>query len=92
MLACGWPVPPDRLGRAAALGDGYRLDRAGREAIPARIAPMIHLCAAGVEVKARAGLPAFARLAAGGIPAAMRREARWAASHQPALRARLLGG
>jgi hypothetical protein len=57
---------------------------------PASIGPMIHQCAASIEAKARAGQPAFARLAAEGIPAVMHREAGWAASLRPALRARLL--
>jgi Ser/Thr protein kinase RdoA (MazF antagonist) len=90
LLAGGWPEVPDRLARAAALADGYRLDGAARRALPASIAPMIHQCAASIEAKARAGQPAFARLAAERIPAAMHREARWAAAQQPALRARLL--
>lgn len=90
VLACGWPRVPDRMARAAALADGYRLDRAARRALPAAIAPMIDQCAGSVEAKARAGEPAFAQLAAKGIPALMRREAGWAASQQPALRARLL--
>jgi hypothetical protein len=90
VLARGWPVVPDRLARAAALADGYRLDAAARRALPATIAPMIHQCAASIEAKARAGEPAFARLAAEGIPALMRHEAGWAASQQAALRTRLL--
>src|ERR1700722_4264167 len=39
----GWPEPPDRLARAAALADGYGLDRAARRELPATIAPMIRL-------------------------------------------------
>jgi Ser/Thr protein kinase RdoA (MazF antagonist) len=102
----GWPNLPDRLARAAALADGYGLDRAARERVPAWIAPMIRACAASIVAKAEAGQPAFVRLAngvegagqarapgeAGGVLADMEAEARYAASQEPALRRRLLAG
>lgn len=86
----GWPDIPDRLGRAAALADGYRLDLAGREALPAAIAPMIEACGASVAAKARAGQPAFVRLAEAGVLDGFAREARFASRLEPALRRRLL--
>jgi hypothetical protein len=87
----GWPHVPDRLARAAALTDGYGLDRAARGRLPAGIAPMIRQCAASILARAEAGQPAFARLAAGtSVLASMEAEARYAASQEPALRRRLL--
>jgi aminoglycoside phosphotransferase (APT) family kinase protein len=88
----GWPAMPDRLERAAALADGYRLGRPGRDALPAAIAPMIEACAAAVTARARAGHSAFARLVQAGVPEAMAAEARFAAGLAPALRDRLTRG
>jgi hypothetical protein len=90
LRATGWPAIPDRLARAAALAAGYRLDRSACHTLPASIAPMIRQCAASIVAKARAGQPAFTRLARTSVLADMEREARYAASQESALRRRLL--
>lgn len=77
---------------AAALADGYGLDRAGRDAVPGRIGPMIRACAAGIVAKARAGQEAFARLIEAGVLTALDQEAGYAAGQEAALRSALLGG
>jgi hypothetical protein len=86
----GWPGIPDRLERAAALADGYQLDRAGRAALPATIAPMIDACADAITAKARAGQPAFMRLAEAGVLDGMALDARFASRLEASLRQRLL--
>ncbi|MBO0807259.1 MAG: hypothetical protein J2P32_03020, partial [Actinobacteria bacterium] len=59
-------------------------------ALPATIAPMIEACADSIIAKARAGEPAFARLAESGVLDDMGREARFAARLESPLRQRLL--
>lgn len=78
LRADGWPALPDRLARARALADGYRLGRPARQALPATIAPMIRQCAAAVAAKARAGQPAFARLVRAGVLDELSRDAQYA--------------
>lgn len=90
LRSAGWPQIPDRLARAAALADGYRLGRDARQAVPALIAPMIRGCAASVVAKARSGQPAFARLIEDGVLDDFDREARYAAAQEASLRHRLL--
>jgi phosphotransferase family enzyme len=90
LRAAGWPQIPDRLARAAALADGYRLGRDARRAVPALIAPMISGCAASVVAKAQAGQPAFARLIDQGVLDELDQEARHAAAQEASLRHRLL--
>jgi Phosphotransferase enzyme family len=90
--AAGWPAIPDRLARAVALADGYGLDRAGRVAIPGRVAPMIRACAASIEAKARAGQEAFSRLVEADVLTALDQEASYAAGQEAALRRALLDG
>jgi Phosphotransferase enzyme family len=90
--AAGWSDMPDRLGRAVALVDGYRLDRAGREALPARIPPMIQQCTDGVVALVEAGNPPFVRLAEQGVIGGMREAAQLAADQESALLDRLLAG
>jgi hypothetical protein len=90
LRSAGWPQIPDRLARAAALADGYRLGRDARQAVPALIAPMISGCAASVVAKAQSGQPAFARLVEDGVLDDFDREARYAAAQETSLRHRLL--
>jgi len=92
LRATGWHDIPDRLSRATALADGYGLSQAARAELPARIAPMIRQCAAGVEARVRAGEPAFIRLADAGVIHDMEEAARYAAVQEPALLERLLAG
>ena len=91
LRATGWPQIPDRLARAAALADGYRLCRDARRAVPALITPMISGCADSVVAKARSGQRAFARLVDDGVLDDLDQEARYAAAQEAALRRRLLG-
>lgn len=90
LRSAGWPQIPDRLARAAALADGYRLGRGARQAVPALIAPMISGCAASVVAKAQSGQRAFARLIDDGVLDDLDQEARYAAAHEAPLRHRLL--
>jgi hypothetical protein len=92
LRAAGWPQIPDRLGRAAALADGYRLGPDSRRAVPALIAPIISGCAASVVAKAQAGQAAFARLIDEGVLDELDQEARYAAAQEAPLRRRLLAG
>jgi hypothetical protein len=90
LRSTGWPQIPDRLARAAALADGYRLGRDARQAVPTLIAPMISGCAASVVAKAQSGQSAFARLIDDGVLADLDQEARYAAAQEAPLRRRLL--
>lgn len=90
LRSAGWPHIPDRLARAAALADGYRLGRDARRTVPALIAPMISGCAASVVAKAGSGQPAFAHLIEDGVLGALEQEARYAAAQEAPLRRRLL--
>ena len=90
LRSSGWPLIPDRLARAAALADGYRLGRAARREVPALIPPLISGCAASVVAKAQAGQPAFARLIEGGVLDDLDQEARYAGAQEEPLRRRLL--
>ena len=90
LRSTGWPQIPDRMGRAAALADGYRLRRDARRAVPALIAPMISGCADSVVAKAQSGQRAFARLIDDGVLDDLDQEARYAAAQEAPLRRRLL--
>ena len=90
LRATGRPQIPDRLARAAALADGYRLGRDARRSVPGLIAPLISGCAASVVAKAQAGQPAFARLIEDGVLDNLDQEARYAAAQEAPLRRRLL--
>jgi hypothetical protein len=90
LRSAGWHEIPDRLARAAALADGYRLGRDARRAVPALIAPMISGCAASVVAKARAGQAAFARLVEDGVPDDLDQEAAYAIAQEAPLRHLLL--
>lgn len=83
-LVRGWPGPPDRLERIAALLRGYRLDASQAQHLSDMVVEVIDGCRRSVARKAAAGMPAFVRMKDEGVLDDLDRQ-RQAAEHHRSL-------
>ncbi|WP_420446119.1 phosphotransferase [Candidatus Poriferisodalis sp.] len=67
----GWPSPPDRSARIAALAGGYRLGAGRADELAAMVVEVIAGCTRAVVRKIAAGIPAFVQMEREGILATL---------------------
>ena len=79
----GWPSPPDRPVRIAALVGGYRLSADRADELADMVAEVIAGCTRAVVRKIAAGIPAFVQMEREGILATLDSQHRAAAQLRP---------
>jgi hypothetical protein len=85
----GWVRPPDHGRRLRLLLDAYGLPLEERRGFAARVAHRMEATAAGIEMLAAIGLPAYQRLVDSDVPGDIRRDREWVEAHAADLDAAL---